>query len=89
MRSFELVLTFAILVGSSALTVSGQGFKKFAVQANETKTEQPSSPMDVAIDRIIARERDEVTAIGLYKPIVETYIQDLKPDKDNGGNPEP
>ena len=87
MRLFELVLSLTILVGSPALTVSGQAFKKVVGQAKETKTEEPSSPMDIAIERIIARERDEVTAIGLYKPIVETYIQELKPDKDMGAVP--
>ena len=51
MRSFELVLALTILVGSPASTVSGQGFKKVAGHVRETKTEEPSSPMDVAIER--------------------------------------
>lgn len=40
--------------------------------------------VDQAIDRIIARERDEVAAIRQYSPIVETYVQDMKPDAEMG-----
>ncbi len=37
--------------------------------------------------RIIAREHGEDATIRRYKPIVETYIQDMKPDKDMGPIP--
>ena len=37
-----------------------------------------------AIDRIIAREHDEIATIRRYDPIIETYIQDMKPDKELG-----
>jgi hypothetical protein len=47
---------------------------------------QPGT-VDDAIDRVIAREHDEMTAIRLHKPIVETYIQELKLDKDSGTIP--
>jgi len=40
-----------------------------------------------AIDRIIAREHDEIATIRRYNPIIETYIQDMKPDKDLGTIP--
>jgi hypothetical protein len=43
--------------------------------------------VDQAIDRIIARERDEVTTIERFRPIVETYIQDMKPDPNLGNVP--
>ena len=39
---------------------------------------------DQAIDRIIAREHDEIAVIRQYSPIVETYIQDMKPDAEMG-----
>ena len=40
-----------------------------------------------AIDRIIAREHDENATIRRYNPIIETYIQDMKPDKQMGAIP--
>jgi len=40
-----------------------------------------------AIDHVIAREHDEVTTIRLYRPIVETYLQEVKLDKDSGTIP--
>ncbi len=50
---------------------------------------QQASPLTVnqAIDRIIAREHSEDATIRRYKPIIETYIQDMKPDKDMGAIP--
>ncbi len=40
--------------------------------------------VDQAIDRIIAREHEEIGSIRRYSPIVETYIQDMKPDSQMG-----
>ena len=36
---------------------------------------------------MIAREHDEIATIRRYNPIIETYIQDMKPDKDMGSIP--
>lgn len=69
-----------------------------AVQAQETQpgTAQPqaeaSSPAHVtsvsdAINRIIAREHEEDAAIRRYDPIVETYVQEMRPDKEMGTVP--
>lgn len=44
----------------------------------------PVTTVDQAIDRIIARERDEVAVIRQYNPVVETYIQDMKADSEMG-----
>ncbi|HKV28152.1 MAG TPA: hypothetical protein VJN90_07760 [Candidatus Acidoferrales bacterium] len=50
----------------------------------------PSQPDTVAgvTDRIIARERQEVATLRRYSPIVETYIQDMRPDPQLGSVPE-
>jgi len=40
-----------------------------------------------AIDRIIAREHEEVATIRHYSPLIETYIQDMKPDPNMGAIP--
>jgi len=40
-----------------------------------------------AVDRIIAREHNEIAVIRHYSPIVETYIQDMKFDQGKGSIP--
>jgi len=42
---------------------------------------------DQIIDRAIAREKDEIDAIAQYSPIVETYLQEVRPDKQLGTVP--
>jgi hypothetical protein len=42
------------------------------------------STVGQAIDQIVAREHDEVAVIHRYTPIVETYVQDMKPDSEMG-----
>jgi hypothetical protein len=43
--------------------------------------------MDEVIDRVIANENKTDVQIKTYSPLVETYIQNLKPDKDLGSVP--
>src|SRR5271170_708265 len=53
-------------------------------------TAAPSAPVsssNEAMDRIIAREHQEVATIRHYTPIIETYIQEMKLDKDMGAVP--
>ena len=52
-----------------------------------TGTASPVTTVNEAIDRIIAREHDENAIIRRYTPVIETYIQDMKPDKDLGAVP--
>jgi len=49
-----------------------------------TSTGGAVTTADQAIDRIIAREHDEISVIRQYTPIVETYVQDMKPDAEMG-----
>jgi hypothetical protein len=67
-----------------------------AVTSRQTAGQPPSQSdaasaavktVDQAIDRIIAREREEVTTIERFRPLVETYIQDMKPDPNMGSIP--
>jgi hypothetical protein len=39
---------------------------------------------DQVIDRIVQRESDEVNMLKQYDPIIETYLQDVRPDQLNG-----
>ena len=57
-------------------------------QKKPSTTADQSTPADKVVERIIAREQNEVAAFGLYRPIVETYIQQLKPDKEMGFAPD-
>jgi hypothetical protein len=89
MRSFERLLIAAIL----ACSVSAGALAQSRMQ--NSKLELPPRPKDTrgdltldrTIDRIIAREHDEIATIALYEPITETYVQVMKPDKTMGTIP--
>ncbi len=49
--------------------------------------DKATSTMDQVIDRIIAKEAEENQRVRQYGPLVETYIQNLKVDKDLGPVP--
>ena len=51
-----------------------------------TPAKQLTSPSDV-VDKIVAQERAEVQLLRQYSPLVETYIQYLRPDKQTGAVP--
>jgi hypothetical protein len=46
--------------------------------------QQPPLRLDEIIERMIAREKEEVEALDDYSPIIETYIQEVRPDKKLG-----
>src|SRR5260370_2880884 len=48
---------------------------------------QQNSALDQVVDRIIAQEQAEMNSIRPYSPMVETYIQNLRGDKDLGAVP--
>ncbi len=50
----------------------------------------PARPDTLAgvVDRIIAREHQEVATLRHYRPIVETYIQEMRPDPQLGSVPQ-
>jgi len=87
--SKNLILT--LFLGSA---LAGAAFAQNPIQtADQTQpqagasTTGPVTTVDQAIDRLIAREHDEIATIRRYNPIIETYIQDMKPDKDMGAVP--
>jgi hypothetical protein len=49
--------------------------------------QKASLPIDRLVDRITTREHHEVETIRRYKPIIETYIQDVRSDKQLGAVP--
>jgi hypothetical protein len=90
MRTSKNFILGMILVGALAGTAAAQNPTQTADQTQPQVGTSPGVPVttvDQAIDRLIAREHDEIATIRRYNPIIETYIQDMKPDKDMGSVP--
>jgi len=76
---------------------AGQGQESTAPNpsgpADEKKTgaaaqfPQAAPKLEEIVERMIKREHEEMAAFDLYSPIVETYIQVVKPDKLMGSVP--
>jgi hypothetical protein len=66
------------------LILSGLG--STAAADSPTPADKPRT-MDDVIDRVITNENRATQQIKQYSPLVETYIQNLKPDKDLGYAP--
>jgi hypothetical protein len=89
MRTSKKFSLSIILLGALA------GFAGAQTQQTADQTQpQPGNSTDSsvttvnqAIDRMIAREHDENATIRRYNPIIETYIQDMKPDANLGTIP--
>src|SRR5215467_7916852 len=65
------ILSAALIIGTLPLVATAQ---------------QPLSPSE-AVDKIVAQEQAEVGLLRQYSPLVETYIQYLRPDKQLGAAP--
>jgi hypothetical protein len=52
-----------------------------------TAAPQQQPPLTEVVDKIVAQEQAEVQSLRQYSPIVETYIQILRPTKDLGAVP--
>jgi hypothetical protein len=70
-----MILCFSMLLAGVA---SAQPQQQTAPPAG------PAMTVTQAVDRIIAREHEEDAIIRHYKPLIETYIQDMKPDPQFG-----
>lgn len=90
MRTWKNFCLSILLVGVVASVASAQS------QTQTADTTQPRPGISVsgpvttvnqAIDRIIAREHDEIATIRHYNPLIETYVQDMKADADMGAIP--
>src|SRR5271167_1273084 len=58
-----------------------------AIASAATPEPQAARTMDQVVDRVITNENRANQQIRQYSPLVETYIQNLKPDKDLGYAP--
>jgi hypothetical protein len=73
MRKLATVVLGFVLCGSGTIA-----------SAAATPEPQQARTMDQVIDRVITNENRLDQQIRQYSPLVETYIQNLKPDKDLG-----
>jgi hypothetical protein len=96
MRSFRLLLLSLILVVSFAATVSAQdstspasdGSSAATVVQLPAATAQPApGSFDQVMDRVVEREHFFVAQMRHSHPLVETYIQNMKTDKEMGATP--
>ncbi len=55
--------------------------------ATATLTQEPATVTEV-VDKIVAQEHAEMNTIRRYSPLVETYIQTVRPDKALGSLPD-
>jgi Peptidase family M48 len=72
------------VIFSFVLILSGLG--TMAATAADKPADQPRT-MEEVIDRVITNENRGNQQIKQYSPLVETYIQNLKPDKELGYTP--
>jgi hypothetical protein len=93
MRTWKNFVVSVFLAGATAGVASAQAQTQPAAdqttpQASKAQSlSTPVTTVNQAVDRIIAREHDEIATIRRFNPIIETYIQDMKPDKDMGAVP--
>ncbi|MGD0401934.1 MAG: hypothetical protein ABSB66_01950 [Candidatus Acidiferrales bacterium] len=84
-KSFCLAILLAGGLTAVASAQTTQTADQTQPQAGVTGA--PVTTVDQAIDRVIAREHEEIATIRRFNPVIETYIQDMKPDKDMGAVP--
>jgi len=84
-----LLVLVAGMLGRAASAQSAQAPEENPTQEqHQGKGEAAVAPaVNQAIDRIIARERQEIVNIRRYNPIIETYIQDVTPEGKAGTVP--
>jgi hypothetical protein len=73
-------------LASSIFILILSGLATASASASPRPADQPRT-MDKVIDRVITNENRAVQQIKQFSPLVETYIQNLKPDRDLGYAP--
>jgi hypothetical protein len=85
-KKFGLGIILASCLAWSVYAQTTQTADQTQPQAGATNS-APVVTVDQAIDHLIAREHDEVATIRRFSPLIETYIQDMKTDKEMGAIP--
>ncbi len=79
---YKLSILFMVLSMAMAVMAESDHSK------NKPKDSDQASPTDAVADRIFYSEAKLVENMHKYSPLVETYVQNMKPDKDLGSVPE-
>jgi len=91
MRTSKVLFLSVFLMGAAASAAFAQAQAPDTTDRTQPQAGNSASAsvttVNQAIDRMIAREHDEIAAMRRYNPIVETYIQDMKPDPAMGAIP--
>jgi cytoplasmic iron level regulating protein YaaA (DUF328/UPF0246 family) len=80
--ALSAALGLVLAGGLAAQTQPTQSVEPLAITSNQPRT------VSEAVDRIIAREHQEIATLRHYSPIIETYIQDMRWDPELGSVPE-
>jgi hypothetical protein len=91
MRTSKVLVLTVFFLGAAAGAAFAQGQAQPTADRTQpqagSSVSAPVTTVNQAIDRIIAREHDEIATVRRYNPIIETYIQDMKPDPAMGTVP--
>ncbi|MGH9732691.1 MAG: hypothetical protein ACRD4A_13425, partial [Candidatus Acidiferrales bacterium] len=80
--ALSAALGLVLAGGLAAQTQPAQSVEPLVITSNQPRT------VSEAVDRIIAREHQEIATLRHYSPIIETYIQDMRWDPELGSVPE-
>jgi len=84
MKNSRVFLSVGLLAGVFLLPVEGQGGAKKPREPQQ----QESAAVRALEDRIMARENALAQTLRKYRPRVETYLQEVRPDPDWGVVPD-
>jgi len=84
-RFSKHLCVLALIVICSAFTMAAE--KKSKKVPKEAEAWKSDPKFDIVVDKITARETAFVRSLREYSPMVETYIQNMRPDKDLGSVP--
>jgi Zn-dependent protease with chaperone function len=85
---YKLSILFMVLTMGMALMAESDHSKNKSQTKDSAKDNDQSSANDAVADRIFYSEAKLVENMHKYAPLVETYIQNMKPDKELGSVPE-
>ncbi len=82
----SISFSIAVLLGTALAGGTAVRAQQTQPQAESSSSAQVTTVSD-AINRIIAREHEEDATIRRYDPVIETYVQEMRPDKELGSVP--
>jgi hypothetical protein len=80
-RFLLVLLTGTLLCVGSSDAQTQRGAEQSSPSSSPSRTAAAAvTTVNQAIDRVVAREREEIAAIWRFTPVMEVYVQDMKPD---------